>query len=440
MKMFIVMPRDGETVYSIAARFHVLAGHPTDADTSKLLFGYQTAHRNWGCPVGLDQLQSASGGAIQASEATLRHRSQVGAFWTLIPAKRRCELLTICKGPNTVIKAQAKAGLARYNDGSKLLKFCTLCLDQQIAELGFSFWESQLQWPGVWICSRHRTVLWYYNVSTRKYMHWRLPHQVKDDAVRPPVSVSNALTLMRVQSTVEWLADRESINTKVLQTILRLRLRAAGYLRSELKILEQELTHIDAHSRQYYATITAPDIEKLNASSWLSKLITEQRHYNPLSWAAALALHGRCSEIDFDKEYRESLNRIPQRKIVGNHREGPRRSIAPHALYSAFSSTTKKSEAVEQSGFTAAEVNSWLRRDSSLKAHWRLAVTARRHNKSVSEIREFVQKHPTCKRVDVLRNCRLAYRWLKLNDAHTLASLLPQVLSKYSRQLVLGIE
>jgi hypothetical protein len=417
----------------------VLVGWLRDADTSQLLFGYRTAHRNWGCPVGLAALELVSDGLIPACEETLRARTRLGAFLPLMPQPRRAELVALCRSTVDTCKAQAKAALGRYGESYGMLKFCHACVRQQLKDRGFTYWDASHQWPGVWVCPKHMKVLAYFVAPTPKCTYWLLPHQVGSLAKEVPAQVSDVLQLLRVQAVISWIARQPSIDTNPLLTMLKLRLRVAGYLRSELKVSTTELAHIDVHGRARYATAFFPDIVKLNAREWLPTLFSEERHYNPLSWAAALALHGACDDDKLTLDYKDAVARVPQRDLFDHARDGPHCSAAPRLLYEAFSTAVLKRDVVERTQLSAWEVDNWLRRDPRLGAHWRECHAQRRRAESWAEITTFMRDHPRCCRVDVLRRCARAYRWLETHDRAALRRALPEVLQKYSRQLLLDL-
>jgi hypothetical protein len=432
-------PLDGETINSIASRCHARWGWRRDADTSQVLFGYSTAHRNWWCPAGLLAFSLNSSGRVLANEQTLRERTLLGPFLPLIPAPRRSELLKLACAPGTAAKVRAISGLSRHVESSGLLKACPACIEEQLAECGYSHWSSFLQWPGVWICPLHKQVLAYASLPSRKRTCWILPHQINANLSKN-LTVSDTLQMLRLQDVMAWIGAQRSLEPAWLLAMVKLRLRTAGFLRSELKVSSVEADHIVICAQRRYSTVSQPDIERLSSHLWMETLLHEKRHYNPLTWAAALALEGSCAPETLTLEYREAIARTPQQDLFGSWRDAPRRTIAPQLLYDAFTKAVRKGDAVCLSQLTVSEVDRWLRRDSGLAKHWRSCIIHRRMVESRNAILSYVAAHPGCKRVDVLRSCLRDYRWLEENDPAALVTLLPPVLAKFSRQLSLDFE
>lgn len=433
-------PNAGETIGSIAARYHFQFGSRHVEDTSRLLFGYRSAHLNHECPVGLSRLSLLSSGRVDATEKTLRERTALGAYLALLPQSRRDDLVRLCAGSQAPAKAQAVAGLNRYNESLGLLKFCPDCLQQQLTDRGYSYWSASHQWPGVWLCLVHKRPLHFFVAANRKLRRWSLPDQTLTIATEPLMSVTHSLQVLRLQSVVAWLATRRSVESSGLQTVLKLRLRLGGFIRSELKISDVEASHLNAYARRTYESSPYPDIAKLNSRDWMRALLSDKRHYNPLSWAAALALHGSCDEQELSAEYNDAVERLEDRGLFDEWRDGPRRVTAPRILYGCFGQALRKNQAIYLSGLTSSEVDHWLRRDPSLKRHWHASLHDRRKLASVEEIKAYAVAYPRCRRIDVLRNCRSSYRWLEANYPSELSKILPPVQDKYSPQLPLPLE
>lgn len=173
--------------------------------------------------------------------------------------------------------------------------------------------------------------------------------------------------------------------------------------------------------------------------NWFQTVYTETRHYNPLTWAMAIAFVGDTRPSELELQYSDAANRKPQWDLFGPGRYGVKRSRAPIQLYKAFESAERKQHAIDSTGLSQSEVDGWLKRDNALAEHWRSSLRERRHRRAVATISAFVEGHPDCMRVDVLKNCLQAYRWLEANDVECFDQLLPKVQPKYSRQMDLPL-
>lgn len=337
-----------ETVFSVCARYHVLSGNSSRSQTSLALIGNKTGQCAWVFPVGLDQLQSASRGMIKSSEEVLRSRSLLRAFLPLLPFERRIALLATCKTSTDVTIAKAQAGLSRYTESSGFLKMCRSCIAEQLIEPGFSYWLTRQQLPGIWLCETHKTMLSFYKVRSAKSLGWVLPEHCLDQSITPQMETTAGLKLLRIQSVIAWICEHESIDTAVLHTMLKLRLRIAGLCRSEIKFLSVEINHLTLFLREHYKDVVAPDVMEVNCQDWFKRIYQEKRHYNPLTWAMALAIGPAFGQKSMESEYREAIERRPQRDLFSKARYGAKRTRAPAQLYAAFSVANLKQEVITQ--------------------------------------------------------------------------------------------
>jgi hypothetical protein len=234
---------------------------------------------------------------------------------------------------------------------------------------------------------------------------------------------------------IDWFCDRSSAETAILQVMLRWRLRSAGLVRSELKWLASEIAHLRALAHSYFTECQAPDIAAVNAQEWLSTVLRERRHYNPLSWAMALAFSGDVSSKTLSREYDEAVARKPDADMFDAYSRRPRRNSAPASVYAAFASADYKSQAVERSGLTDHEINGWLRKDQHLRIHWTSTRSARRRTNAIKQIRAFTAAWPAARRGDVLRERTQAFRWLERNDPAELSRLLPRHVAPVARHM-----
>lgn len=437
---FLVVPMEDESLHSIGVRWHILSGNISKTESSERLFGYKSAYRSWDVPAGLQQFESVSDGLITASEATLRDRTILRAYLPLLPAKRFMAAVNCCLTTSDVTLAKHKSGLATNTDSTGFLRLCPVCTQEHISQNGYSYWKATHQLPGCWICSLHKTVLSYFCSPSAKVTKWELPEHCLERAIRPQVDVADTLKLIRIGNVITWLCSKKSVDPTILHAMVKLRLRLGGLCRSEIKLLTVEVEQISLLCREHYRPIITPDIVELTKKNWFQTLYSESRHYNPLTWAMAIAFVGDTGLEALEFQYSDALSRKPQRDLFDPSWCAAKRSRAPTQLYEAFTAAERKQQAIQMSGLSQSEVNGWLLRDSALGQHWRDTLRAKRHADAVAKVRTFIRTNPGCLRVDVLRSCHQAYRWLAANDAASLNRLLPDVQPKFNRQLTLNFD
>lgn len=88
---------------------------------------------------------------------------------------------------------------------------------------------------------------------------------------------------------------------------------------------------------------------------------------------------------------------------------------------------------------SAEGMPAWLRRDPALKRHWRTTLYSRNREEAVTTISHFLAATPGARRVDVLRQCSSAFRWLEDHDYQVLQRLLPAADRRFGKRLVLDL-
>jgi hypothetical protein len=424
-----------ETVYSVCARFHFASRSESPEQTANLLFGTASARLYSDVPCCLDHLQMATAGAIQASEHTIRTHTGLNAYMVLMPPASRIAFVQACRKGQPA-GARARSGLNRYVGPQSVLKLCKVCVESQLSMEGVARWSAVHQRPGVWFCDQHQAVLSFTEAPGLERNRWALPHQLLSSTVQPILSVQAQLKILRLAAVVQWISANHHLETAVLQVMLKERLRNAGLCASELKCRIGERELLEKQMHDYCDDVPLPELQRLNASEWLRLLLSsDSRHYDPLTWSVAISWHGDVSNADLVKEYFNARSRKPERDLFDSlpHRE--RRVSAPNRIYRALETSNLKKDAFKNSRITQYEIDSWLRRDPGLKTAWQRAVRLRAKTESVIEIKTFLALHPSALRVDILRACNRAYRWLDAHDPDQLQRLLPWVMSRHSRQL-----
>lgn len=428
---------EDETIYSLYARFNLVVGFSA-AETAKL-FRAPGAHAHAAVPRALDFLEKISGGLIPSSEHTLRLRTLLRAYLPLLPPKRRAVLLRVCTHEGPVAEALARSGLNRYGNSARLLRFCSSCADDERRREAVSYWHTSLQLPGTWICPTHRRLLNYMREAAGRRSGWLLPGVGGANAVFE-ISVPEAesqLKLWKLQQVMTWIASQLSLSPSTMQVMLRARLHTVGFCRSEFKWLQIELLHLAQLAHAHYRGINVPDIAEVNTGTdWFNLLFRERRHYDPLTWALGLSWVGATDAESLTREYAEAGARKPQPDLFDQLSRKQRRVSAPAFVYAAFAEAERKSQAIERAGLTESEVDYWLRRDRDLKIHWAAGRRERRRREATKQIGAYLLRSPSAKRVDVLKNCAPAYRWLEANDRTVLEQLLPP--PYFARQLSLS--
>jgi len=154
-----------ETFFSLASRYHALAGHRLPEHTSLALFG----RRRWGYQ---HDFPSPLNAFVERTAGQLGSTDEITQAHTILPfflaARTEAASQDAC-----LALAQVQAGSLKFRLGlltSRFrahhpLKACPACRQEEAATQGWTYWHRTHQFPGVWSCSRHALPL---QVSTLK--------------------------------------------------------------------------------------------------------------------------------------------------------------------------------------------------------------------------------------------------------------------------------
>lgn len=230
-----------ETFFSLASRYHALAGHRLPEHTSLTLFG----RRRWGYqhdfPSPLDAFVERTAGQLGSTDEIAQAR-------TILPFFLVARNEAASQNAHLAL-AQVQAGSLKFRLGlltSRFrahhpLKACPACNQEDAAIHGWTYWHRTHQFPGVWMCSRHALPL---QVSALKStgvsrFGWVLPHSadLKPTAVAS-ADDSSREALQRFSGLVaQWgVLPNGSLESSILARTYRTRLEDMGLSGHRVKL------------------------------------------------------------------------------------------------------------------------------------------------------------------------------------------------------------
>lgn len=144
---------DGETLYSLCARHHHIAGNAIAATTSRQLFGTPRAAAH-DFPLHLNEFVARLGPTFGTPEEIALRRTILPFYFHLRPLQARLDALAALSfGGCGPLKASLGSLASRFG-AAHPLKTCLQCraIDGDSAESWI--WRLEHQWPGVWTCFR----------------------------------------------------------------------------------------------------------------------------------------------------------------------------------------------------------------------------------------------------------------------------------------------
>lgn len=226
----------GETIYSLASRFHFLAGRGHPADTSRLLFGTARGGFPPVTPGGVAHFADAFEQSLGTAREVLEGHSVLPQLLAVRPSALREAAYRITEqGP--VASLKARLGLLASGFGGSLpLKACRQCLAEDVLRHGTGYWRTEHLLPGVWVCRHHGEpleVLASERTGQARYK-WVLP---RSDELAPPTTVPwmpkdvPIVRLMEMARASVWLWEqgRHGVDLQQLTREVRARLVELGY-------------------------------------------------------------------------------------------------------------------------------------------------------------------------------------------------------------------
>ena len=189
-----------ETLYSWCARFHALSSSSSARLTSRRIFGHPTAGLRTDFPAALDRLVERTGLGSKHIDEILACHTVFPAFATFLTDARHAAIGAAMRAAEPA-RIKSVLGLPASRLGSPApLKACPECIRDDRARYGTGIWHTELQYPGILICSRHGIPAFSLSANEQQRASWEfiLPHQVQgaawQDIWRPPNTAFETLS------------------------------------------------------------------------------------------------------------------------------------------------------------------------------------------------------------------------------------------------------
>jgi hypothetical protein len=434
LPFFPALEKD-ESLYSICARFHRLSGYRDSEITSELMFGYRNGGARQENSLALWHLAEATGRVIPPTEKTIRERTVLRSYLPFMRPVQRQVVLRNLLTPQTEPLNRAKAGLT-WNAVTVTheLRACPECVDQQLREIGFAYWRTSHQLPGVWVCTEHKQPLWAQRRRGPRNLAWIDVHSAHLSPTPLATSVESLRQLTRLADCLAWLANRSTIDLDALAALVRFRLHQGGCTQSEVKLSDDEQRDLLNAFRAAYVLTGIDHLGFLDSPKWLHLTLRDKRAAHPVRWAVMLAATGSTSPAELTVQYDEALCRLPELELF-DERLAPRLARAPSSLYTVFADPVSLAEAAKRTRMPLPHVHAWMRRDAGLVQHRREASATVKFRAALLTIQGAVAATPAAKRSEIIARCLWAVRWLEANAPDELNKALPPTQAMFDPQL-----
>jgi Tn7-like transposition protein D/TniQ len=151
-------PYPDELLYSVFARYHVLAGNLSPKMTTEELFGKRTVRSVWDLPANLNVLLNQLGPYWDADKVINNHTMYPYYSSFLLPKQGKQVKMSMLESNGSTI--HTRIGVAASSVKIKTnLWICSKCIERDIETYGETYWRRTHQAPGVFICPQHEIIL-----------------------------------------------------------------------------------------------------------------------------------------------------------------------------------------------------------------------------------------------------------------------------------------
>lgn len=225
-----------ETFFSLVSRHHQLWGYVTAAQTCQLIFGSARAGTHHDLPNSLGAFAQRTNALLGEVDSIARERTLL-KFYAAFAPPGETENAVACMSGSSVAHLKLRLGIltSRFR-ANHPLKACPQCMVQDLHEAGWAYWHLKHQFPGVWMCTKHKQPLLQSTLKANgvERFQWLLPHlsELNSASVAPTETVSCSV-LLSLAELIEHLvqaAAHQPLLLGKLHEVYRQELQARGWI------------------------------------------------------------------------------------------------------------------------------------------------------------------------------------------------------------------
>ena len=195
-----------ETLFSLCSRLHRLWGFHDAGKTAEILFGARRAGLHHDFPNRLRQFETRTSGRYGVARELAEGRTLLRYYRPFLPEPLLSSAARTMGG-ESVAHLKFRLGLltSRFR-ANHPLKACTTCMAVDLAVHGWVYWHRAHQYPGVWTCAEHGTLLRESNIKATGVgrFQWHLPDEIT--LIAAPV-LAQADSVRRMSQLSATVAD-----------------------------------------------------------------------------------------------------------------------------------------------------------------------------------------------------------------------------------------
>lgn len=186
----------GETLFSLVSRHHHMWGHAVSSRTSHLFFGHPQGGTHHDLPNRVGEFSSRTMELYGSARDVVLQRTLLRFFVPFLSEIDVDNAVACMAGPSVAhLKLRLGVLTSRFR-ANHPLKACRACLEEDLTSGGWPCWHLEHQYPGVWICLKHREALAESKLKSTGIarFQWHLPsHDTLQDPFKASASSQQAL-------------------------------------------------------------------------------------------------------------------------------------------------------------------------------------------------------------------------------------------------------
>ena len=210
---FFPAPYPDECLYSILCRYYARCGGTAYETVCKMLFGgLQNLVGSIYLPIKSERADywASPESGITRSSIAINH-TMYPYFAVTYEPKLRAEIERVLNGGVPALTHDRKLALKSRRSWLKYLRYCPLCVAEDIAKYGETYWHRRHQLPGCYYCTKHQIRLVNSNIATNRATVGFYPASSETRAdvanVATDVFVKYIDNCLKIGRESEWLLE-----------------------------------------------------------------------------------------------------------------------------------------------------------------------------------------------------------------------------------------
>ena len=421
-----------ETLYSWAARFHILSGSCSARETGLRLFRAAHACREPTAPSTIAEFVNYTKGRLGNAESLLVNRTAIGAYYPFLTHAQRLAFSASIHAQQVTAWRTKFTMPASGLGGLQTLRYCPNCIANDLGTWGLARWRLFHQLPGCWVCLDHSQPL--FSVQATRAMLYLPPTGFKEDGVvlkrwetcrEDCRSSLLALAHLGKQLIGSLPLDIAPIKQAVVDSLREQGVTSWGYPLSRDRLANW---FASKPLSLWLNTLGEPE-QRLADGLWIHDLLRHRRASHPIKWMVLWCslFDGLATDVCVAKLF--DPNTTISWDVSG---QGSLWSVEDSAQGIEWLQVIQTAPSLPAAA-TALGISLTSLRRRAARLHLSLSgprtrlTLAYRREAAIRALETYMTTYPTCSKSDLHNECKAAVSWLRGHDRETLNMILARI-------------